>query len=307
MGFESVDGRAGQVGDAGSDGPAWALRDAAPKASDFAMRRMDSSPIPARFVRPHRHEAHEIIIVRSGYSHHVVDGQAVDLGAGSICFLPRGHMHRLETESGVVGWLVQFSDAFLPADVVSRRWNYLRALTDGAGARRALHLQPSELGRVEAMMELMELEYSTPSALQEQSLRHWLSLLLLHIGHLNRQLPPPGGHIPSDLDLFRRFSDILEQDFARHHDVGHYAAGLDTSAVNLSRAVANIVGKPTKKIIEDRVVLEAKRMLMYGDRSVKEIALALGYADQFHFSKRFKRLVGMTPTGFRSTTRSGPL
>lgn len=275
-----------------------------PGIAGFSLKRMESSTlIPPRFVRPHRHELNEILIIRSGRSRHIIDGHVVDFRPLTLCFIPRNHVHVLEHDARLSGWLVQFSDDFLPDDSIGRGWNYRTALANQLGAARTLDLQPLEMHRIELMMELMETDYLTPSAMQGQSLRHWLSLLIIQIARLSQNAVAAGQHKLSEADIFQQFTAILEQDFSRRHDVGHYASRMKVDALALSRAVGNILGKTTKQVIEERIILEAKRNLLYSERAIKEIAFAMGYTDQFHFSKTFKRLVGLPPSTFREQFR----
>src|SRR5205085_2263179 len=63
----------------------------------------------------------------------------------------------------------------------------------------------------------------------------------------------------ADLQLYRRFLAVLERDFARHHDAGHYADALRVPPAVLSRALSSVTGRGTKELVTDRVMLEAAR------------------------------------------------
>jgi AraC family transcriptional activator of pobA len=99
--------------------------------------------------------------------------------------------------------------------------------------------------------------------------------------------------------VYQAFVPLLEQHYADRHDVQFYADSLHLSPIKLSRQLQAILGKTTKQIIDERVVLEARRRLWYTQQTVGEIAYALGYSDQFHLSKAFKRLVGVSPQEYR--------
>ena len=71
----------------------------------------------------------------------------------------------------------------------------------------------------------------------------------------------------------------------------------------LNRAVKQSVGKSAKVYIDDRVILEAKRLLSYGDSSVKEIAYTLGFSDDSNFYKFFFKHTSLTPLAFRRQYR----
>lgn len=101
-----------------------------------------------------------------------------------------------------------------------------------------------------------------------------------------------------NLQLYRRFSDALERDYARHDDAPHYAEELSVPQALLSRAMVNVTGRTTKELITDRRMLEAAR-LRFSEMSVGEIAYRAGYGDQLYFSRAFKRQFGEGPSAYR--------
>lgn len=79
----------------------------------------------------------------------------------------------------------------------------------------------------------------------------------------------------------------------------YYAELLNTSPQNLNEACQKAVQKPASEVLADFIIIEAKRMLLYTDQTVSEIAFALDFTDASHFVKYFKKLVGLTPQAFR--------
>jgi AraC family transcriptional activator of pobA len=106
-----------------------------------------------------------------------------------------------------------------------------------------------------------------------------------------------------DVQLYRRFSEVLERDYARHHDAPHYADALGLPQAALSRALVNVTGRATKELITDRRMLEAARLLRFSDMSVGEIAYRAGYGDQLYFSRAFKRQFTEAPSAYRERMR----
>jgi AraC family transcriptional activator of pobA len=105
------------------------------------------------------------------------------------------------------------------------------------------------------------------------------------------------------LAIFRRFANVLERDFAKHHDAGHYADALAMPAAALSQALTQIAGKSTKELITDRVMIEAERLLRFTDRTIGEVAYLTGFSDPLYFSRAFKRHAGESPSAFRDRAR----
>ena len=250
---------------------------------------------------PHRHDFQEILVLQSGHVRYAIDGgQPVDYCAPSVSFVAKGHIHIVEKATGMAGWLVRFTSDFLPADLVSQTWNYEVTLFNQLRANQSLTLQPSDMHDLELMLELIESEYRRPTTFQKQStLRHLLSALIIRIERIWRDTPGANHQDQSELRICQEFMSLLEHHFSQHHDVQYYADALCIPPFKLSKVLGRILGKPTKQLIEERIVLEAKRRLCYSDLSIKEIAFALGYENLFHLSRTFKHLIGIGPQAFR--------
>ena len=85
----------------------------------------------------------------------------------------------------------------------------------------------------------------------------------------------------------------------RLREASNGQGSLQVSPDRLAEALQQQVGKPTKRVILERILLEARRYLQFTDLSAKEIAARLGYRDPFHFSRVFKQSVGLSPSDYR--------
>ena len=99
--------------------------------------------------------------------------------------------------------------------------------------------------------------------------------------------------------LFVMFRKALEQHYMRKHTVKEYAESLNVSTKTLSNCVIESTGKPPLAFINDRITLEAKRLLRFSNMMVKEIASYLGFEDPSYFVKFFKRQTGRLPSTFK--------
>ncbi|WP_238386558.1 AraC family transcriptional regulator [Chitinophaga rupis] len=100
--------------------------------------------------------------------------------------------------------------------------------------------------------------------------------------------------------IAKAFRSALEDDFMIVKRPAAYAKKLNISTPYLNECVRNITGHPVSHHIQQRIILEAKRLLYYSGRSVKEIAYELGYDDHAYFSRLFTKVAGMTPLTFRN-------
>ncbi len=128
-----------------------------------------------------------------------------------------------------------------------------------------------------------------------------LSYVLLRLCLVQASGLHPGQSPSRALAHHERFKKQLEKDFAKHHQVQHFSATLGLSVKSLNRACLEATGLSTKSCINQRIALEAKRLLAHTALAVQAIAIDLSFEDPTNFVKFFKREAGMTPGQFRAS------
>jgi AraC family transcriptional activator of pobA len=241
--------------------------------------------------QPHRHAYHELIWVRDGRGRHLIDGDAVEFGPRTLTLIAKGQVHQFQRAEGVTAVVARFEDDWLSS---SRRWLF------SGQACTALRVPDDEAAGFDALLDLLRVELERPPGPESAELRrHLLAAVLLWAQRWREGQLEEGGATRTDLQLYQQFDEVLERDYATNHDAAHYAAELGVSTGTLSRLLTKLTGQSTKQLIQDRLVLEATRLLRFSDLSIKEIAARLGFSDQFAFSKAFKRQRGEAPADFR--------
>ena len=252
---------------------------------------------------PHRHDYHELIWTRCGAGRHMLDHRTVPVVPGTITVIGKGQVHVFERAHGLYGAAVRFGDELLHEGPVARSdpaW-----LFAGCGGWNVT-VPESYHAPLESAIATLKAESAGPLDPRSADLqRHLLSVLLLWIERWydGQRTERRDGDDASALELFRRFSRVLERDFAAHHDAGHYADALAMPQATLSHALSEVVGRSTKELVTDRVMMEATRLLTFTDRTIGEVAFQTGFSDPLYFSRAFKRHVGEPPTTFRDRTR----
>jgi AraC family transcriptional activator of pobA len=251
---------------------------------------------------PHRHDYHELIWTRTGAGRHLVDGEVSVVEPGTVTLIGRGQVHVFERASGLHGAVVRFGDELLLGDAAGRAtpaW-----LVGGRGARK-VPVAPGDARRLESTIGTLATETRRPPDRPGIDLqRHLLSVLLLWVERWHDAArTQQGAADDAETQLYRRFAELLERDFARHHETRHYAEQLRVPAAVLSRALAHATGRGTKELITDRRMLEAARLLRFTDLSVGEVAFRAGFADPLYFSRAFKRHHSEAPMAYRDRLR----
>ena len=127
-------------------------------------------------------------------------------------------------------------------------------------------------------------------------LRHQLAVLLLRIALLTRHPAPLG----AEGRTFARFRRRLESGHPRSRRVEDYAEEMGCSVRTLTRASLAVTGRTAKQVVDDRVALEARRLLACTPMSVAEVGRHLGFPEPTNFGRFFHREVGMSPGQFRA-------
>jgi AraC family transcriptional activator of pobA len=216
----------------------------------------------------------------------------VAFGPHTLTLIAMGQVHQFERAERVRGVVVRFGDEWLSGE---RRWLF------SSHDCTALSVPADEAAAFDSLLELLRLEIERqPTPESAELRRHLLSAALLWTQRWREAQLEGGGATSGDVELHRRFLETLERDFTNSHEVRHYAAELGVTTGTLSRLLTKLTGRTTKQLIQERVVLEAVRLLRFSDLSVKEIAARLGFSDQFAFSKAFKRQRGESPLDLRN-------
>ena len=165
-----------------------------------------------------------------------------------------------------------------------------------------VRLSDENLRKQEMLLEVFLEEFSTSDTIQEDMLRMLIKRLIILITRLAKEQYLDMTHFDQDrLDLVRQFNLLVEENFRNQHSVSFYASQLNKSPKTLSNVFALYNKRTPSQIIKERLVTEAKRLLIYTELSIKEIAHELGYDEIAHFSNFFKKNTGFAPGLFRST------
>lgn len=101
------------------------------------------------------------------------------------------------------------------------------------------------------------------------------------------------------LDIIRKFNVAVEMNYRTKHKVADYAAMLNKSPKTLSNIFSKIIDKTPRDLIQERILLEAKRLLLYTDKTVKEVAMELGFDEASNFARFFKNMTANSPAEFK--------
>lgn len=264
------------------------------RVSELWQRRKDE-----HFRHAHRIDFNLLICVTAGACRHTLDFAPIRLEAGSVLMARPGQAQQFDVDSDWDGWLVLFRPEFLlPSDA----WRRGRTDESAEAAWLGQHLRlEADLARrvAESIAHMRtDSQLAVPTNPLHALLRHQLQALLIRLGLIWGEREAvrvsAGEH-----QRYRRFQQLLEQQFRRWHQVQDYARALACSEKTLNRAVLGVADNSAKAMIIHRIMLEAKRLLAHTALPVAAVAEHVGFDEATNFTKFFRREAAMSPLQFR--------
>lgn len=237
------------------------------------------------------------ILVETGTAEFVVDCHSYIVGKGDMLLVaPRMSVKLMKKSSdfGTCGLCMEpfFFDSLSIGNYVYKR------LYNSSHTTYVLRLEDSDTVHIRKTLDLMS-HYLTSDHPAEMagSLVNFLLLQITEIFH--SQNVHPAGRVKHSDALFRLFRKLLAENYRKEHELQFYADSLHISQTYLSRVIRQISGKTVNNYIAEVLYTDARRLLVFTDLTVKEIAEQLGFSDQSSFGKFFKKKSETSPANFR--------
>ena len=235
----------------------------------------------------HVHGFYEIIWFQSGSGSHYVDFNRYPISAGSIFFISPGQIHSFDTSHDQQGYVLKVCTE----------------LFDDFANLSCAKVQEKDSAALEMLVRAMEAELKNEDSLaHKEALQALVKLFVIMVRRSYEGLSPStiNPQKPS-YKAFQNFRKLIEENYCRLHAVKDYASLLGVSSKTLTLYAGEFSNYTPLDLINNRIILEAKRLLRYSILSVKEIAFRLGFDDPSYFGKFFKRIVKQSPADYRES------
>jgi AraC family transcriptional regulator, transcriptional activator of pobA len=257
--------------------------------SEFRTTIMPSTP----------HRWFTILIFTRANGLLAVDDNKLKLSNPLTLFLTPGQFVHFSSSLAFEGFAISFNQEFYCIEFHDNdvSCNGLLFVNNFDSVKFSLNEQ--QLTIFTSMVQEMVTEMKNQAALQDEMLKNLLKNLLIRSNRLFREQISMGEVDDINIDFARKFSNLVEKHFKEIKHVEYYAEMLGIAPASLTKKLQKFGTESPSRIIKNRIVTEAKRLFMYTDKSVKEIASIIGYDDQFYFSRLFTKETGMSPSQYK--------
>ena len=248
-------------------------------------------------IRPHRHaNLFQVLHLVDGEMEMHLENRVLRLTGHHTITLPVGVIHGFRFQPNTNGKILSIATDLLESPTYSRHFRPLLS--------QPHHLtwqdQPESHQRVACELDDLQLELDNTLPGFEATMEWQVGKLMMllsrglrhqhHLKHLDAEHPSR---------IAARFQELVERHYAEHIEVARYAELLHVSQSSLNRHCQSSLGATAKAVIQNRIIREAKRRLVYTQNPVEQIGYTLGFKDPAYFSRFFQRNVGASPAAYR--------
>lgn len=246
---------------------------------------------------PHRHSTYITILFTKGTGLHQVDFVDYQVRPGAVFLLKPGQVHCWKLSDDVEGTVFFHTGDFYDNQFVGRKLDDLPFFYLQSNYP-LIYLEEREQEAVAQMFRLIREEFRSGLLWSKAKLASLVGCLYIDLARLYKE--EQKGHVPISTVLkARRLLKLIDQYFASKKFPVEYAELMNVSSRHLNRLCQEAFGKSTSDLIAERVVAEAKRLLIHVDVPVTTVAEELGFMDDSYFVKFFKKRVGLSPKRFQ--------
>lgn len=272
------------------------------KEAHFGITRMEKTfeKRNGKPDTPHRHDFYTVILVKSASGKHIIDFNEYPLHGDQIYFIGPGQVHQIIEDTQSFGFAMVFSEQFLINNHIPIRFIEDLNLFQDYGQSPPLKVNKDQFTQLEAYCSEIEIVCNEESSYKDHIIGSLLKLFLIKCNQFcTHPIDNTQAH-EAGQSILKSFKALVDNHFHEWHGTTEYAEQLHITPDHLNRTVKSLIGKTAKEYIQSRIIISAKRLLMFSAQSTKEIAYELGFSEPANFSAFYKNCTNESPQQFRN-------
>ena len=264
----------------------------------FKITKMESSNATTGSKdNPVRYPFSQIVWVTQGCGYFTIDLEKFHLSDNMIYTIPFGRFHQFQPFGELSAYIISFNGDFLNLAIGAPDRPLFKEICADLNRVKMFGLQSNNRDMHDLLND-MSREFTSPLSLRLEILSSLFRTFLIYV---KRQAVTSLQEEASShkMRLYNNFYEKLDKEFKNLRQVAEYANELSVSPSYLTVVVKKVSGYSASYHIQQRMVMEAKRLALYSDASMKAVAYDLGFDDLAHFSKFFKNVAGISFSDFK--------
>ena len=247
--------------------------------------------------KPEQIDAYNIFWIKEGKGTYNIDFQSFTFDDNVLFFLSPGQVFSVDSEKIKEAYKLTFARDFYCIQTHGKEVACNGVLFNNVYETPFVKPCEKDTVKLNFILESLIEEFKLNETAQYDMLQAYLKQFIIHAVRIQKEHQP----IKEDLEtkLFKDFSLLVEQNFKKLHSVTEYANRLGISPKSLTKHFNKVGTQTPSDFIKNRIILEAKRQLIYSSEAVKHIAFDLGFNDPAYFTRFFTKATGKSPLQFK--------
>jgi AraC family transcriptional activator of pobA len=241
---------------------------------------------------------YSIYWIKEGKGTYSIDFKSYSFTGNVLFFLSPGQIFSVDSEKIKEAYKLSFIRDFYCIETHDKEIACNGVLFNNIYETPFVQVSENDILKLDFILESLVKEFQHQDTAQYDMLQSYLKQFIIHSVRIKKEL----GSIKDDNEsrLFKDFSTLVEQNFKQLHSVTEYANRLGISPKSLTKHLQLLGTIKPSEFIKNRIILEAKRQLIYSDESVKHIAFNLGFNDPAYFTRFFTKAIEKSPLQFKN-------
>ena len=247
-------------------------------------------------------DAYTIFWIKEGKGTYHIDFDEYSFDGNVLFFLSPGQIFTVDSEKIKEAYRLSFVRDFYCIQTHNKEISCNGVLFNNIYETPFIELNQKDSNKLSFILSELIDEFNQKEAAQYDMLQSYLKQFIIHAVRVQKnsyQLKED-----NETKLFKDFSTLVEFNFRKLHSVTDYAERLGVSPKSLTKHFQKIRAQKPSDFIKNRIILEAKRKLIYTDFSVKEIAFDLGFNDPAYFTRFFTKATQNSPLQFKKLLKN---
>lgn len=245
---------------------------------------------------PHQLKFYNLIFFTEGKGRHFIDFQWYPVQQNTLVYLAKEQVNAFDFSADLQGYCMVFTEAFFVNCFSNFTDNFVFRLFNPQLFSPIVPI-PTDSDFI-SYFELLRKEFSAQKSVHQKEIIKSLLTILISKAENIKQNQSKSFIESSKFKLLQKFNSLIENHYAESRNANFYAAKLAVTYKHLNSTCKEIMNKTAKSVIDDFIVLQAKRKLINADMKSTELAYDLGFEDPTNFTKYFKKQTGLTPKSF---------
>ncbi|MEP1094837.1 MAG: AraC family transcriptional regulator [Cyclobacteriaceae bacterium] len=242
---------------------------------------------------------YNIFWIEKGAASITIDFVNHEIKGNSFFFLNPGQIFSVASENKLTGVRIAFGENFYCPKTNDGEIGCNGLLFNNLLSSPTMEVDASDTKKFSNILQSIATSLDQDITAKQELVESYLKILLIECTEYKKKEIVPVDALTDDShEIIRRFNSLVEEHYSEWHQIAPYAEQFGISPTSLTKKFSKLGVSPSK-VIYDRLIIQAKRLLYFTDKQVKEIAYDLGFEEPAHFSSFFKNKTGKYPADFR--------